>query len=108
LQVGGNHLAILTAGAIPELHPATTTATIPKTLKKQIAMKALINHFWVKYKLSLIGMAAGAIGGYLYYYFIGCEESCTITSNPVNSSLYGALMGGLLFNILKKEKIIKP
>jgi len=53
-------------------------------------------------------MAAGAIGGYLYYYFIGCEESCTITSNPVNSSLYGALMGGLLFNILKKEKIIKP
>lgn len=52
----------------------------------------------------MIGIVAGAIGGYLYYHFIGCNSgSCAITSRPLNSTLYGALMGGLIFNIFKKE-----
>jgi phage shock protein E len=58
----------------------------------------------LKNKLMIIGVAMGMAMGYLYYYFIGCNgESCAITSNPVNSTLYGALMGGLLFSIFKKE-----
>jgi phage shock protein E len=57
-------------------------------------------------KLVLIGISIGAIGGYLYYHFIGCATgTCPITSKPLNSTLYGALMGGLLFSIFKKEKI---
>ncbi|CAN5760852.1 DUF6132 family protein [soil metagenome] len=57
-----------------------------------------------KYTLTIIGIAIGAIGGYLYYHFIGCASgSCAITSKPVNSTLYGALMGGLFFNIFKKQ-----
>lgn len=46
------------------------------------------------------GAVVGAIGGYLYYYYVGCASgTCAITSRPVNSTLYGALMGGLLFNL---------
>lgn len=61
--------------------------------------------FIVKHKLTLIGVALGAVGGYLYYYYIGCVSgSCAITSNPVNSTLYGSMMGGLLLNTFKKEK----
>ncbi|MGI8893320.1 MAG: rhodanese-like domain-containing protein [Bacteroidia bacterium] len=60
---------------------------------------------FLRNKLIIIGIAAGAAGGFLYYYFIGCTgDSCTITSNPVNSTLYGAMMGGLFFSIFKKEK----
>ncbi len=61
--------------------------------------------FIQKYKITLIGVIIGAIGGYLYYHFVGCETgTCSITSKPLNSSLYGAIMGGLLFNIFQKDK----
>ncbi len=58
-----------------------------------------------KYALIIIGIIAGAIGGYLYYHFVGCASgTCAITSKPINSTLYGAWMGGLLFSMFKKEK----
>jgi hypothetical protein len=61
--------------------------------------------FLQKHKLTLLGVVIGAIAGYLYYYFVGCASgTCAITSKPFNSTLYGALMGGLFFNIFKKEK----
>ena len=52
------------------------------------------------------GILVGAIAGYAYYHFVGCASgSCSITSKPLNSTLYGSLMGGLLFNMfVKKEK----
>lgn len=54
----------------------------------------------------MVGILTGAIGGYLYYHFIGCATgTCPITSKPLNSTIYGAVMGGLLFSIFKKEKI---
>jgi len=59
-----------------------------------------------KYKITIIGLILGALGGYLYYHFIGCVSgTCAITSKPLNSTLYGSLMGGLLFNMFQKEKI---
>lgn len=62
-------------------------------------------NFIVKHRLTLIGVALGAVGGYLYYYYVGCVSgSCAITSNPINSTLYGSMMGGLLLNTFKKEK----
>ena len=64
--------------------------------------------FLKKYQLTIIGVLVGAIGGYLYYHFVGCNSgTCAITSKPVNSTLYGALMGGLFFNIFKKEKKVQ-
>ena len=57
-----------------------------------------------KHALLIAGILSGAIGGYLYYHFVGCASgTCAITSKPVNSTLYGALMGGLLFSIFKKQ-----
>lgn len=62
-------------------------------------------NYIIKYRLILIGIVLGAIAGYMYYYFIGCSSgTCAITSKPVNSTAYGAMMGGLLFNMFKKEK----
>lgn len=54
--------------------------------------------------LTTIGVVIGAITGYLYYAEIGClSGTCAITSKPINSTLYGGLMGGLLFNIFIKS-----
>ena len=51
-----------------------------------------------------IGVVIGAIAGYVYYFYIGCASgSCAITSKPFNSTLYGAVMGGLLFNMFIKS-----
>lgn len=48
-----------------------------------------------------IGVLVGAGSGYAYYHFIGCASgTCAITSKPLNATLYGSFMGGLLFNIL--------
>ncbi len=56
-----------------------------------------------KYKMQIIGTIVGAGLGYAYYYFIGCASgTCTITSKPLNSTLYGALMGLLFFSSLSK------
>jgi len=55
-------------------------------------------------KLYFIGIIVGGISGYLYWQQIGCSSgTCMITSNPVNSTIYGALMGALLFGMFKKE-----
>jgi C4-dicarboxylate transporter len=51
-----------------------------------------------------IGIAIGAIAGYAYYFYVGCASgTCAITSKPLNSTLYGSLMGGLLFNMFVKD-----
>lgn len=55
-------------------------------------------------KLTVIGAILGAIGGFLYYYFVGCASgTCGITSSPVNSTLYFAFLGGLIMNMIKPE-----
>lgn len=60
---------------------------------------------WIlKNKLSIIGLIIGAIAGFMYWNFVGClSGTCMITSKPINSTLYGGLMGYLIFNIFKKE-----
>jgi hypothetical protein len=54
--------------------------------------------------MTSLGIILGAVAGYLYYLFYGCEGSCAITSSPFNSSLYGSMMGALLLNSFSKEK----
>ena len=54
--------------------------------------------------LTGIGVAIVALAGYGYYFYVGCASgTCAITSKPLNSTLYGALMGGLIFNMFVKE-----
>jgi dolichol kinase len=58
----------------------------------------------LKNRRTIAGVLSGAIGGYLCYHYMGCSSgTCAITSNPVNSTLYGAVMGGLLFNLFQKK-----
>ena len=53
--------------------------------------------------LTGIGIAIGALAGYGYYFYLGCASgTCAITSKPLNSTLYGTLMGGLIFNMFVK------
>ncbi|HRO85368.1 MAG TPA: DUF6132 family protein [Niabella sp.] len=60
---------------------------------------------WLKNnRLSVIGVFIGAVGGYLYWKYVGCQTgTCMITSKPINSTLYGSLMGYLIAGVFKKE-----
>lgn len=61
-------------------------------------------NFIRKHLLTIIGVPVGALFGFLYYKFVGCSNgTCAITSNPVNSTLYGAFMGALLFSMFRKD-----
>jgi len=53
-----------------------------------------------------LGVILGGAIGFAYYYFIGCKSgTCAITSNPVNSTLYGVLLGTLwIFPTKKRNK----
>lgn len=62
--------------------------------------------FIVKNILAIIGAILGILGGYLYWRYVGCQSGCPITSSPINSSIWGGVMGGLLFSIFPKKKNI--
>lgn len=67
-----------------------------------------MNAFFYKNILTLAGVLVGALAGFLYWKFVGClSGSCTITSDPTNSTVYGAVMGGLLLSVFKKENTKK-
>lgn len=64
-------------------------------------MKAIMKN----YGLVVIGIFVGAVAGFLYWKLVGCDSgTCAITSNPTSSTLYGAMMGGLLFSIFKTNQ----
>lgn len=45
----------------------------------------------------IIGAAIGGALGFVYYKFVGCSSgTCPITSKPLNSIMYGAVMGLLI------------
>lgn len=50
--------------------------------------------------VTAIGVVLGAGSGWLYWHYHGCDQGCAITGSPVNSSLYGALMGFLLARLV--------
>lgn len=51
------------------------------------------------------GLVIGAMIGYGYWYYIGCMSgSCSITSSPVNSTAYGAVLGVLTMNLFIPSK----
>ena len=63
----------------------------------------LLRHFIMWLGLILIGGSAG----YIYYAQIGCEQgTCAITSDPVNSVIWGAFMGAVA-GMPKIEKIYR-
>ena len=64
-----------------------------------------MKEFLKKYIIKIIAIIVGGIGGFSYYYFIGCASgTCPITSNPYISIIYGAVLGYLFSDIFKKKK----
>jgi len=51
--------------------------------------------------LPVIGVFAGAVGGFFYWKYVGCTHGCPIQSNPYRMTAYGAVMGGLIFSIFQ-------
>lgn len=49
-------------------------------------------YLWIIGTFTFLGVA----GGYAYFYFIGCNQGCTIQSNPYLSMLWGGAMGYLI------------
>lgn len=55
-------------------------------LKKILLSRAFLQPF--------IGVLAGGLLGFLYYYFIGCSSGqCAITDTPAGSIIAGSLFG---------------
>lgn len=53
--------------------------------------------FFQNYKVQIIFALAGAIGGFLYWKFVGCENgTCTIKSVWYWSTLWGMAVGYLI------------
>ncbi len=49
-------------------------------------------------------MVLGAIGGYLYWNYVGCATgSCAITSVWWRSTIYGAIIGWLLGDLINDK-----
>lgn len=60
---------------------------------------------WKRYLPMMILAVLGAIGGFLYYRFVGCVSgACPITSNPYISTVYGGVLGVLLGYIVTPGK----
>lgn len=48
-----------------------------------------------------LGGLIGALLGYIYYVQIGCiSGTCPIISNPISSSIYGAILGALVLELI--------
>jgi hypothetical protein len=65
------------------------------------------NHIRI-YRKTIAGLIIGSLAGYAYFALVGCSSgSCAITSNPWNSTLYGALMGVLAVGWPEKKQTTK-
>ena len=63
-----------------------------------------MKNYIINNKLYFIGGLTGALAGFLYWKYVGClTGTCAITSNPINSSMYFALFGAVLFGAFKKQ-----
>jgi len=55
------------------------------------------------YGLTLLGAVVGAIAGFFYYREVGCtSQGCFISSHPLITTAYGALVFGLFASGIKK------
>lgn len=67
----------------------------------QIKKRYKVGHYLVLVTAALLG----AVGGYLYYRFIGCTNgTCAITSSPYISTIYGSVIGLLLGTLFAPNK----
>ena len=52
----------------------------------------------------MIGAVIGGLAGFLYWKYVGClTGTCAISSRPLNSTLYFAVMGAVLLGSFRKK-----
>jgi hypothetical protein len=53
-----------------------------------------------RFKKIMIFVVIGGVLGYVYYSFVGCSTgACPITSHPLNTILYGGVIGLILGSV---------
>lgn len=59
-----------------------------------------------KSKLIFMGIMVllGSIAGYFYYRFFGCKTGCLITSTPIRTMVYFAIIFAVFSTIFWKDK----
>ena len=67
-----------------------------------------MKNFIYKHRFYFIGGVLGTVGGYVYWYYWGCTDNCTIRSVWWRMSLWGAFMGALLLSAAMEMKVSKP
>lgn len=71
-------------------------------------IESMKNFVW-RYKWYALGALLGSIAGFLYWKYIGClSGTCAITSSPVNSTVYFALMGMMIPGFFTRTKSKNP
>ena len=66
-------------------------------------MKMLLKRYW----LPVTGILLGALGGYLYWRFVGCATgTCPITSSPFASTVWGSSDRRIVCKFIQKRKEI--
>ncbi len=64
-----------------------------------------MKNFLQQYRYEIVGGIIGLIGGFLYWYYVGCASgTCMIKSNWYIMSPYGMLFGILIGGIIKPRK----
>lgn len=62
---------------------------------------ALIKKYWTY----IVGALVGAIGGYAYWYYVGCSTgTCPITASPTTTTIWWAVIGALVVDIIFGRK----
>ena len=60
----------------------------------------------IKNKLYFLGAVVGALAGFLYWKYVGClTGTCSITASPLNSTIYFAIFGSMLFGLFTKQSV---
>ena len=60
----------------------------------------------IQNKLYLLGAVIGALAGFIYWKNVGClTGTCAITSSPLNSTIYFAILGSILFGLFTKQSV---
>ena len=58
----------------------------------------------IKKKIAIMLTFIGATVGYCYWYFVGCESgTCAITSVWYRTTIYGAIMGWLVGDMINDK-----
>lgn len=52
--------------------------------------------------INLLGYLIGGVSGIIYFKLFPCETGCAIRSNIIFNLLMGALIGDLIFQLVKK------